>query len=147
MSIFYSKESKQQLLKYADAGYLSDPYKTISQTRCMFNYNGTTISWRFFKQTMVATSSNHLEIVAIHEASHEGIWLRSMIQYIQELYRLPSIKDNPTTLFKDDVTLHKSKEIISKEIERKTSLQSSFTHMNSKRVVKLMFSKYAQVII
>ena len=96
---------------------------------------------------MVATSSNHLEIVAIHEASHEGIWLRSMIQHIQELYRLPSIKDNSTTLFKDDVTLHKSKEIISKEIERNASLQSSFTHMNSKRVVKLMFNKYAQVKI
>ena len=30
MSIFYSKESKQELLGYADAGYLSDPHKTIS---------------------------------------------------------------------------------------------------------------------
>ena len=27
MGLFYSKESKQQLLRYADAGYLSDPHK------------------------------------------------------------------------------------------------------------------------
>ena len=27
MGLFYSRESKQQLLGYADAGYLSDPYK------------------------------------------------------------------------------------------------------------------------
>ena len=52
---------------------------------------------------MVATSSNHKDIT-IHEASHECIWLRSMIQYIQESCGLPSIKDNPTTLFEDNVT-------------------------------------------
>ena len=31
MSLFYSKESKQQLFGYADAGYLSYPHKAISQ--------------------------------------------------------------------------------------------------------------------
>ena len=59
MGLFYSKESKKQLLQYADAGYLSYPHKTISQTGYVFNCNGTTISWRSFKHTMVATSSNH----------------------------------------------------------------------------------------
>ena len=39
--------------------------------------------------------------------------------------------------------LNKSKEVISKEIELNTFLQSSFIHMNSRRVVKLMFNKYA----
>ena len=33
MSLFYSKESKQQLFGYANAGYISDPHKAISQTR------------------------------------------------------------------------------------------------------------------
>ena len=102
MGLFYSNESKQQLFGYADAGYLSDPHKAISQTDYVFNCNGTAISWRLFKQTMVATSSNHSEIIAIHEASRECIWLRSMIQHIQESCGLPSIKDNPTTLFEDN---------------------------------------------
>ena len=103
MGLFYSKKSKQQLFGYVDARYLSDPQKAISQIWYVFSCNGTAISWRSFKQTMVATSSNHSEIIAIHEASRECIWLRSMIQYIQESCKLPSIKDNPTTLFEDNV--------------------------------------------
>ena len=59
MSLFYSRESKQQLLGYADAEYLLDLYKGKSQTWYVFNYNGTATSWRSIKQTMVATSSNH----------------------------------------------------------------------------------------
>ena len=47
--VFYSKESKQQLLGYADAGHLSDPHKAKTQTEYVFNCNGTAISWRSFK--------------------------------------------------------------------------------------------------
>ena len=83
MGLLYSNKSKEKPLGYADAGYLSDPHKARSQTGYVFNYNGTAISWRSVKQTMVATSSNHSEIIAIHEASHECIWLRSMIHHIQ----------------------------------------------------------------
>ena len=48
---------------------------------------------------MVTTSLNHSEILALHEASRECIWLRSMIQHIQESCDLPFSKDNPITLF------------------------------------------------
>ena len=51
---------------------------------------------------MVTTSLNHLEILVIHEASRKYIWLRSMIQYIQESFGLSSIKYKPTTLFEDN---------------------------------------------
>ena len=68
-----TRESEQQLLGYADAEYLSDPYKGKSQTWYVFNYNGTAILWRSIKQTIVATSSNHSEILATHEASRECI--------------------------------------------------------------------------
>ena len=71
--LFYSRESKQQLLWYADAGYLSDPHKARSQTGCVFHCNGTAISCRSVKQIMMVTSSNHSEILAIHEANHECI--------------------------------------------------------------------------
>ena len=49
MSLFYSKESNQQLLGYADVGYFSDLHKARSQTEYMFNCNETAISWRSFK--------------------------------------------------------------------------------------------------
>ena len=102
MGLFYSNKSEEKLLRYGDAGYLSDPHKSRSQTGFVFNYNGTAISWRTVKQTMVATSSNHSKIIAIHEASHECIWLRSMIHHIQESCGLSSIKDKPTILFEDN---------------------------------------------
>ena len=70
MGPFYSRKSKQQLLGYADAEYLSYPYK---------------------------------EILEIHEASRECVWLRSMIQHIQETCGLPSIRDNATMLHEDNV--------------------------------------------
>ena len=55
MSLFYSNKSKEKLLGYADARYLLDPHTTRSQTGYVFYYNGTTISWRSVRQTMVAT--------------------------------------------------------------------------------------------
>lgn len=51
---------------------------------------------------MTATSSNHSEILAIHEASRECVWLRSIIQHIQKSCGLPSIKDIPTILYEDN---------------------------------------------
>ena len=45
MGLFYSNKSKEKLLGYEDAGYLSDQHKARSQTEYVFNYNGTTISW------------------------------------------------------------------------------------------------------
>ena len=102
MGLFYSNKSKEKLLGYADAGYLSDPHKARSQTGYVFKYNGTAISWRSVKQTMVATSLNHSEIIAIHEASRECIWLRSMIHHIQESCGFSSVKDKPTILFEDN---------------------------------------------
>ena len=69
--MFYSKESKQKLHGYTDVGYISDSHIARSQTRYVFNCNEIIISWRSFKQTIVAISSNHLEILAIHEASCE----------------------------------------------------------------------------
>ena len=51
---------------------------------------------------MVATSSNHSEILAMHEASRECVWLRSVIQHIRESCGLSSIKNKPTVLYEDN---------------------------------------------
>ena len=51
------------------------------QAMCLY-VGGTAISWRSTKQSIIATSSNHAEIIAIHEASRECVWLRSMINLI-----------------------------------------------------------------
>ena len=103
MRLFYSKAMEPQLLGYANAGYLSDPHKARSQTGYIFTYGNTAISWKSVKQIMVATSSNHLGILAMHEDSRECVWLRSMIQHIRESCGLSSIKNSPIVLYEDNV--------------------------------------------
>jgi hypothetical protein len=84
MGLFYRKNTKCKLVGYADAGYLSDPHKARSQSGYVFIYGGTAISWRSTKQTSTATSSNHVELIVLYDAGREYVWLRSMIQHIQE---------------------------------------------------------------
>ncbi|KAL0418892.1 UNVERIFIED_CONTAM: Copia protein [Sesamum radiatum] len=90
------------LVGYSDAGYLSDPHKGISQSGYVFMYGGTAISWRLTKQTLVATSSNHAELIALYETGHECVWLRSLIHYVCELCGVESIEKSPTVIYKDN---------------------------------------------
>ncbi|XP_048599577.1 secreted RxLR effector protein 161-like [Brassica napus] len=84
-----------------DAGYLSDPHKARSQTGYVFTIGGTAISWRSQKQTLVATSSNYAETIALHEACRECVWLRSMSHHIQESSGMVNEKE-PTKIFEDN---------------------------------------------
>ena len=52
---------------------------------------------------MVTTSSNHSEILDMHEASRGCVWLRSMIQHVRKSCGLSSIKNKPTVLYEDNV--------------------------------------------
>ncbi|KAF3677471.1 hypothetical protein FXO37_04804 [Capsicum annuum] len=101
MNLFYSKDCSPDLIGHADVGYLSDPHKARSQIGYVFICGGTVISWGYTKQSIVATSSNHAEIIAIHEASRECVWLRSMIYLIREKCGVKY--DNlPTILYRDN---------------------------------------------
>ena len=100
MGLFYSKEST--LKGYADFGYLSDPHKARSQTGYVFTCGNIAISWRSTKQTLVATSSDHFEIIALHEASRECVWLRSVAHHIRNACGFPLITSIPTTIYEDN---------------------------------------------
>ena len=52
MGLFYSND--------ANVGFLFDLYKGRSQTGYLFTCGNFVISWRFTKQTLVVTSSNHV---------------------------------------------------------------------------------------
>ena len=56
------------------------------------------------KQTIVATASNHVDIIAIHEASREGVWLWSMTQHILQLCGPSMQTKTPTILYEDNST-------------------------------------------
>jgi len=54
------------------------------------------------KQTITATSSNHTEILALHEASCVYVWLRSIIQHVRQICGLSSGKMKSTTIYEDN---------------------------------------------
>ena len=89
------------MIGYADAGYLSDPHNARSQTGFLFLHGGTAISWKSSKQTLVATSTNHSEIISLFEATCECVWLRRMINHIQQSCGMGSIK-SPTIIYDDN---------------------------------------------
>ncbi|KAG7527904.1 Reverse transcriptase RNA-dependent DNA polymerase [Arabidopsis suecica] len=101
LGLFYTNHNKEGLVGFADAGYLSDPHNGKSQTGYVFTHDGTAISWRSMKQTISATSSNHAEILAIHEASRECVWLRSMTQHIRSNCGMDEEKE-PTVMYEDN---------------------------------------------
>jgi len=55
------------------------------------------------KQTLVATSSNHDELIALHEVTRECVWLRLIIEYIRSSSGLSFVNDAPTTIHEDNV--------------------------------------------
>jgi len=62
------------------------------------------ISWRSVKQTITTTSSNHAELFALHEESRECVWLRSLIQHIQNNCGLSSGIMETTVIYEDNTT-------------------------------------------
>jgi len=53
------------------------------------------------KQTLTATSTNHSEIIALYEALRECVWLRRMINHIQQSCGIGSI-ESPTIIYEDN---------------------------------------------
>ena len=148
LGLFYPNGSKPQLVGYADAGYLSDPHKGRSQSGYLFTYGNTIISWRSVKQTISTTSSNHAEIIAVHEVSHECVWLRSVIQHIHENCGLSSIIKVQRYYTKIMLLVSlKLGEDISRVIKTSILHQIFFIHISTRRVAILMSSRYDHVII
>jgi hypothetical protein len=71
MSLFYSNDANYKFVGYADV--LSNPHRGRSQTGYLFTCVKSAISWRSTNQTLVATSSNHVEILATYVASRECV--------------------------------------------------------------------------
>jgi hypothetical protein len=101
LGLFFKKNPDPSMIGYTDAGYLSDPHNGKSQTGFVFLHGGTAISWKSSKQTLTATSTNHSEIIALYEASRECVWLRRVINHIQQSCGIGSI-ESPTIIYEDN---------------------------------------------
>jgi predicted lipoprotein len=80
-----------------------DPHNAKSQIGFVFIHGGTAISWKSSKQTLMATSTNHSNIIALYEASRECVWLRRMINHIEQSCVISSMK-TLTVIYEDNAT-------------------------------------------
>jgi hypothetical protein len=103
LGLFFQRRTDPSMIRYADVDYLSDPRSARSHTGFVFLHGGTAISWKSSKPTLVVTSTNHSEITVLYEASRECVWLRRMINHIQQSCGIGSIKA-PTIIYEDNTT-------------------------------------------
>lgn len=73
MNLYYFHLSKLELVGFTYACYLSDSHQGWSQMGYIFIYGSIVILWHSMKKIIVATSSNHVEILATHKASRECV--------------------------------------------------------------------------
>ena len=97
----FQKTDDPSLVRYTYAGYISDPHNARSQTGFVFLHRGTAISWKSSKQTLMTTSTNHYKIIALFEAPCEYMWLRRMINHIEQFCGI-GFSESPTIIYEDN---------------------------------------------
>ena len=97
LGLHYRKVKNQETTRYADSGFKTDEAGGKSQTDYIFMRDGAPISWKSIKQIVMATSTNHAELLAFHEAAREAVWLRTMEIIIMKQCRIKA-EDKPTVI-------------------------------------------------
>jgi hypothetical protein len=103
LGLFFPRNQESDLIRYADTGYLSDPQNVRLQTGFVFLHGGTAISWKSAKQTLIATSTNHSEIITLSETSRECAWLHRVINHIETSCGICTL-ESPTIIYEDNAT-------------------------------------------
>ena len=79
-----------RLVGYSDSDYANCPDTSRSIGGYCFSLGSGMISWSSRKQRTVADSSCYAEYIALHEASHEAVFLRELLDGINLLPSLPT---------------------------------------------------------
>jgi hypothetical protein len=67
----------------------------------MFLHGETAILWKSVKQTLIATSTNHSEIITLYETLRECVWLHRVINHIETSCDIGAL-ELPTIFYEDN---------------------------------------------
>jgi hypothetical protein len=146
LGLFYQKNQERTIVGYSDAGYLSNSHNARSHTGFVFVHGGTAFSWKSTKQTLVATSMNHSEIIALYEASRECVCLRRMMNLSKVQVGLVRWNHPLLSMRIMQPLFYRCKQVILKAILQSILLLSYFIPVSYRRVGKLIFCKQSYVI-
>ena len=65
-----------QIQRFTDSDFMSDIDDRKSTSRSLFIYNGGAVSWKSFKQMVIADSTMEAEYIAVSEAAKEVFWYK-----------------------------------------------------------------------
>ncbi|KXJ67790.1 hypothetical protein RP20_CCG012118 [Aedes albopictus] len=83
---------------YSDADWAENRDDRKSHSGFTFKINGGTVSWACRKQTCVALSTAEAEFIALAEAAQEALWLKLLLQELNDEQRVVIHEDNQSCL-------------------------------------------------
>ena len=75
----YRKLEQLEIIGYSDSDFAGCRDSMKSTLGYIYLLAGGAISWKSVKQSIVASSTMAVELVACYEASNHGIWLRNFV--------------------------------------------------------------------
>jgi transposase InsO family protein len=96
----YSKVSDFHLIGYSDSDFDGDKEHGVSTSGYLMCLGSTTVTWRSRKQSVLVDSTTEAEYVATTQATKEIVWLRKILEDLQEkqLTSTPLLVDNTSTI-------------------------------------------------
>jgi len=90
--------SEDGLISHSDSDYAADQDDSKSSSAYVYTLYGGPVSWKFQKQSVVATSSTEAEYIGLSNASREALYL---IQLLHDFRLDPALYD-PAPLYGDN---------------------------------------------
>nr|CAN71504.1 hypothetical protein VITISV_021017 [Vitis vinifera] len=138
------RSSHLEIMGYSDSDFAGCLDSRRSTSGYIFMLAGGAISWKSFKQTLIASSIMEVEFIACYEASNHGIWLRNfvtqlrIIDGIEKPLRINYDNKAAKLYSKNNRSSSKSKHIDIKFLvvkERVQSLQVSIEHISTNSMI------------
>ena len=107
-----------KLIGYSDSDFDGDKEIGVSTYGYTMSLGSATVSWRSRKQSVLTDSTTKAEHVAAAEATKEIVWLRNILEDLQEK------QENSTPLLIDNTSAIKLAKNPDSMIEPNTSTQS-----------------------
>jgi hypothetical protein len=75
----YRRSDSLHIEGYSDSDFARDVDNRKSTSGYVFTLVGRAISWKSFKQTVIASSTMYVEFVACYEATEQVNWLKKFM--------------------------------------------------------------------
>ena len=115
LGIRYSRSTTgNRITGYADSDFAGDVDQRKSTSGFCFNFNGSAISWRGKKQTIVAQSTLEAEYIAMSFAVREALWIRNLLQEMKwkdKAIRIGDDNQRALRLSSDEIENERTKQI------------------------------------